>query len=80
MARSSYRLAAFCSLILALPLAIYAAVERVATFAFSLFPALASEPRLALDGPAFEFETTGTTGDPALLNSLRHEAGMRRLT
>lgn len=69
----------FVSLMLAAPIIVAREVERAVDFLLGLLPVLVSEPRLAIDGPAMEFETNGTAGDPALLNSLRHEAGMRRL-
>lgn len=71
---------ALCSLMLAVPIIVISAVDRAASWLFSFLPVFASEPRLATDGPALAFETFGSAGDPALLNSLRHEAGMRRLT
>lgn len=71
---------ALCSLMLAAKVVIVEATERIGHWLFDLLPTLAETPRLAIDGPALAFETTGTAGDPALLNSLRHEAGMRRLT
>lgn len=76
----SYRFAAFCSLILALPLALFEAVERAVAFVFALLPTFASSPRFAVDGPALALDAPGTSLDSALQNSLRHEAGMRRLS
>lgn len=81
MARSrfSFILAACLTAILAVPLQIVSAVERFVAFAFSLIPTSAAAPRLVFSVPgplpAAAFERT----DPAVLNSLRHEAGMRRL-
>lgn len=69
----------FVSLMLAAPIAIASRLERAVGYLFSLLPVLASEPRIVIDGPVVDFEILGQTGDPALLNSLRHEAGMRRL-
>lgn len=80
----SYRLAAFCSLacslIIAAPLAVIAAVERGFAFLWALLPTFASESWLVPASPTLAFDAAGAANDPALLNSLRHEAGMRRLT
>lgn len=85
MARS--RLSLICmsiaAAILAVPLAIVTAVERVAA---SLWAWMA--PAFAYTGPAFAFDTADRqlayAGDCPVdaftSNALRHEAGMRRLT
>lgn len=71
-----------CALILAVPLAIVGAVERAAAVLWSwIAPAFA----LDLDANLFAADRTvafagDCPADPATLNSLRHEAGMRRLT
>lgn len=81
MARSrfSFILAACVTAILAVPLQIVSAVERFVAFAFTTLTTSAAAPRLLLNSagplPAAAFERN----DPAILNSLRHEAGMRRL-
>lgn len=70
-----------CACILALPRTIVTAMERAVAFVVSLMPASAEQPAFALD---FGNRMVAFAGDcpasPALANSLRHEAGMRRLT
>lgn len=73
------RFIALVSVLLAVPIMVADAVGRTVDWLLSFIPTFASEPRLALDGPALAFDIPGVSADPALLNSLRHEAGMRRL-
>lgn len=68
-----------CAAIVAIPHAIASAVGRAADYLFNLLPTLAASPRLLAAGPTLAFDIPGVAADPALLNSLRHEAGMRRL-
>jgi hypothetical protein len=69
-----------CAAIIAIPHTIALAVERAAVFLFYLLPTLASNPRLSVAGPSLAFASPGHSLDPALQNSMRHEAGMRPLT
>lgn len=71
-----------CALILAVPLAIAGAVERAAAVLWSwIAPAFARLPALPFDfGDRMVAFAGDCPADPATLNSLRHEAGMRRLT
>jgi hypothetical protein len=83
--RSSYRLTALCSLacslILAVPLAIVTAVERGFAFMLSLMPAAVRQPAFAFDyGDQLVAYAGDCPADPALQHSMRHEAGMRRLS
>jgi hypothetical protein len=73
------RFLALVSVLLAVPMMLYEAVVQTVDWLLGFIPSLASEPRLAVDGPAIVFVTPGVAADPAMLNSLRHEAGMRRL-
>lgn len=83
MARSrfSIALAICCTAILAVPLAIVSAVERAVAFVFALFPASAERPAFAFDFADRQVAFAGDVPvDAFVSNSLRHEAGMRRLT
>lgn len=72
-------LTAACSIIAAYAVSAVQAVERVVTFAFLWLTAESEQrPVFAFDGPALTFDSPAPL-DPALLNSLRHEAGMRAL-
>lgn len=82
MARSrfSLALAICCTAVLAVPLAAASAVERVVAFVVSLFPASAELPALAFDFADRQVAFAGDCPvDAFVSNSLRHEAGMRRL-
>jgi hypothetical protein len=70
----------FISLMLAVPIVIASAFERTVDWLLGFVPTLASAPRLAVAGPTLALdEGDGQFVEPALLNALRHEAGMRRL-
>jgi hypothetical protein len=69
-----------CAAILAVPRAIVDTVERGVAFLVSLMPSLAEQDPFGFDGPALAFDAPAPVAlEPALLNSLRHEAGMRSL-
>lgn len=66
--------------IVALPRTIVTAVERAVAFVVSLMPATAMRPAFALDfGDQLVAFAGDCPADAATANSLRHEAGMRRL-
>lgn len=81
MARSRFSLALYAclSLVTAIPLAVLGVVERAVAFVFALLPTSAAVPRLVFNVPGPMPVASFTRADPALLNSMRHEAGMRPL-
>lgn len=79
--RFSVALALCCSLLLAVPAIVVQAVERSFAFLVSLLPASAEHPAFALDFGDLHVAFAGDCPvDAFTSNSLRHEAGMRRLT
>jgi hypothetical protein len=71
----------FASLIIAAPLAIVHAVERAASFVWAWAMPKAEAPAFAVAGPDIRFDIPAVPqAEAAVLNALRHEAGMRRLT
>lgn len=67
------------SLLAAFPLAIVNAVERGVAFVWAWLAPEAPKPAVDFDDHALAYGDVPGPLDPALLNSLRHEAGMRPL-
>ncbi len=79
----SHRLVALCgmlcSLVIAAPIAALAAVERAVAFAFHWLAPPTERRHVVVNVVTAPTVTAGSALGAALLNSMRHEAGMRRL-
>jgi hypothetical protein len=74
--RLLYRSFAFITLAAcAVSSAVVMAFDRFVSALLAIVPA---KPRLATDGPALARDIRGQTIDPALRQSMRHEAGVSR--